>query len=104
MKTRESNGITLTSLVVTIVMLVIIAGISIYSGKATIKKARLEGLKTNMLLIQAKAKEYVEEANFKIGKNTDKVEKVREDVYEDKCGLEKAIKENIQSIGNTRDN
>lgn len=66
MKSR-TKGITLISLVVTVVVLIILAGITIYSGKGTIERAKLEELKTNMLLIQAKAREYVEEANFKIG-------------------------------------
>lgn len=85
---NKTNGITLISLVITIIILTILAGISIYSGKETIKKAKLEELKTNMLLIQAKARQYVEEANFKIGIGTEeeknaKTATVRKEIYED---------------------
>ena len=65
---EKNNGVTLLALVITIVVLLIIAGITVYEGKETINRAKLEELRTNMLLIQAKSKEYVEEANFKIGK------------------------------------
>lgn len=86
------EGVTLISLIVTIVVLLIIASITVYSGKDTIKRAKLEELRTNMLLIQAKAKEYVEEANFKMGPTPDdsKKESVRKEVYEDEAKLQKA--------------
>ena len=55
-----------------------------------IEKASLEEIKTNMLLIEAKAKEYLEEANFKMGIDPDdeKKEKVRKEIYEDEAGLQ----------------
>ena len=67
MQINKERGVTLVALVVTIAVLSIIAGIAIYTGKDTIKRANLEELRTNMLLIEAKAKGLVEEANFKIG-------------------------------------
>ena len=80
---HRNRGVTLLSLVITIIILLIIAGISINSGKGIIKQAQLEELKTNMLLIEAKAKGYVEEANFKMGINPDDAKKseVRNEVY-----------------------
>ncbi len=83
MEKSRNKGITLISLVITIIILLIIAGIAVYSGKEMIQKANLEELKTNMLLIEAKAKEYVEKANFKMGINPDDNKKsiVREEVY-----------------------
>lgn len=66
-KLKENRGVTLLALVITIVVMIIIAGIAVYTGTDTIKKAQLEELKTNMLLIEAKAKGLVEEVNFKIG-------------------------------------
>ena len=79
----KNKGVTIISLVITIIILLIIAGISIQSGKDIIKQAQLEELKTNMLLIEAKAKGYVEEANFKMGINPDDAKKseVRTEVY-----------------------
>ena len=55
----KNKGITLVALTITIIILLIIAGISISVGKSMIKKANLEELKTNMLLIKTKGKEYV---------------------------------------------
>lgn len=91
MKLNE-KGITLTSLAITIAVLIILAGVSIKGGKQIIQEAKLEELRTNMLLLQAKAREYVEEANFKIGLSTDatKKESVRREVYEEKGALEKS--------------
>lgn len=94
---KNEKGITLTALVITIVILGIIASITIYSGKDTIKRANLESIKTNMMLIEAKAREIVEEANFKLGPNFDssteegatKLSEVRKNVYEDTEGLKK---------------
>lgn len=88
----QTKGITLISLIIAIIVLLIIAGISIYSGKDIIKRAKLEELRTNLLLIQAKAKEYVEEANFKMGPSPDDSKKtaVRQQVYEEEAKLQKA--------------
>lgn len=85
MKIKENKGITLVTLVITVIVLAIIAGITVYSGIDTVKRANLESLRTNMLLIQAKAKEYVEEASFKIGPDNNDIEKANEtakNVYE----------------------
>lgn len=77
---KDNKGITMVVLVITIVILLIIAGISIFQGNKAIKTSQLENVKTNMLLIKVKAKEYTENANFKLGTNfesaTDKDTKV----------------------------
>lgn len=80
---NKTDGVTIVALVVTVIILLIIVGMSVYSGKDTIKKAKLQELKTNMLLIQAKAKEYVEDATFKMGidPSDEKKTEVREQVY-----------------------
>ena len=91
-KIKEKSGVTLISLAITVVVIIIIAGIAVYTGKETIQKAKLGELRTNMLLIQAKAKEYAEEANFKMGPTPDdsKKETVRAEVYEGEAKLQKA--------------
>ena len=95
---NNSRGITLVALVVTIIILLIIAGIGIYGGTDTVKKVKLEELRTNMLLIEAKAREYVEEANFRIGTNKgnteeerSKIENIKQEIYENNAKLTKAI-------------
>ena len=64
---KNNKGITLIALVITIIVMLIIASIAIYYGTEEIEKANIENVRTNMLLINAKAKEYCEEANFKLG-------------------------------------
>ena len=64
---KNEKGITLVVLTITIIILLILAGITVYTGKDSIQKANLEGLKTNMLLIETKAREYVENASFDLG-------------------------------------
>lgn len=88
---KKEQGITLIALSVTIIVLLIIAGISVYSGKDIIKKGKLEELRTNMLLIQVKARETVEQANFKMGPNPKETKKseVRAEVYETDAKLKK---------------
>lgn len=68
---KGNKGITMIVLIITIVVLLILAGISIGTGNNIIKESERENLKTNMLLIKVKGKEYVENANFKLGTNID---------------------------------
>lgn len=77
MSLNNNKGVTIVSLVITIIVLLILSSIAINSGTESIDKANLESLKTNMLLIKAKAKEYVENASFKNGtaENNDDVAK-----------------------------
>lgn len=92
MQIGNEKGITLVALAVTIIVLLILASIGVNYGRDTIKKAQLEELRTNMLLIEAKAKEYVEEANFKMGISPDDTKKseVRQEVYVDTAKLQPA--------------
>ena len=69
---KKNRGITMVALVITIVVLLIIAGISIGAGNNAIKNSKLENLKTNMLLIEVKAKEQLENAKFRLGTSFDK--------------------------------
>lgn len=70
---KKNKGITMVVLVITIVILLIIAGISIGTGSNIIKNAEIENIKTNMLLIKVKGLEYAENANFKLGTNIDTI-------------------------------
>lgn len=77
MNLKNNKGITLIALTITIIVLLILASITIYTGSESIKKAQLESLKTNMLLIKAKAKEYVEQASFKNGVNNTNIDEAK---------------------------
>lgn len=61
---KNNKGITLTTLIITIVVMTILSGITITGGYNVIKKAKLESIKTNMLLLQAQTKTVLEEYNF----------------------------------------
>ena len=60
----NNRGITLMTLVITIIIMIILAGVTITGTYSLIKKSQLENLKTDMLLIQAKTKTALEEYNI----------------------------------------
>lgn len=64
MKLNNNKGVTLIALTITIIVMLIIAGITIYGGSKLIQNAQVEDVKTNMLLVQAEVKNYVEQAKF----------------------------------------
>lgn len=64
MNLKNNKGITLIALTITIIVMLIIAGITIYGGSKLIQDATVEDVKTNMLLVQAEVKNYVEQAKF----------------------------------------
>lgn len=108
---REDRGITITTLVITIIVLLIIAGISAGTGNKVIKSSELENVKTNMLLIKAKGKEYVENANFKLGTNFKESTDIDNRIKTAKAELKKGEDEEMtnneileQNIGITQDN
>lgn len=70
---KNNKGITMIALITTIVLMLILAGISVGVGGNIIKKSELENMKTNMLLIKVKGKEYVENANFNLGTKIESV-------------------------------
>lgn len=70
---KENKGITMVVLIITIVILLILAGISINAGDKMIQASKLENIKVNMLSIKAKGKEFVEKANFTLGTNYDSI-------------------------------
>lgn len=74
---KETKGITMIALTITIVVMIILAGITVRYGMDLVQNVKLQDLRTNMLLIQAKAKEYVEEVNFQLVNVTDEAEKTR---------------------------
>lgn len=68
---KKQRGITLIALTITIVVMMIIAGITVHFGLDLIQEVKLQDLRTNMLLMQAKAKECVEEVSFQKANVTD---------------------------------
>lgn len=61
---KDSKGITLVSLVITIIILMIITSVTIYTGSNVIKQVTLQNVNTDMMLIRAKVKTMEEQAKF----------------------------------------
>jgi type II secretory pathway pseudopilin PulG len=72
---KKNKGITMISLMVTIVILMILATITMYYGNSAMKEAKLQDLKTNMLLIQAAVKGDLEKYHFETSNLSDANEK-----------------------------
>lgn len=69
---KDNSGITLATLIITIIVITIIATISVYEGKELIEKSKVETIETNMLTIQAKTKSYADEIDAKIWTESNK--------------------------------
>lgn len=109
---KKNKGITMVALVITIIVLIILSGISVGTANKIIKSSELENLKTNMLLIKVKGKEYIENANFKLGTNikssSDKDNRItaaKEELKEElKEGKEITDEDILKNIGITQEN
>jgi len=78
-KIRSNSGITLATLVITIIVMLILATVSINVGNDLIKKSKVQTLETNMLTIQAKAKSYAEEIESKVWAYSDSKKETERD-------------------------
>lgn len=61
---KNQKGITIVSLVITVILLIIITSVAVNIGTSVIKQANLQTINTNMMLIQAKTKTVSEQAKF----------------------------------------
>ncbi len=61
---KSNKGITLIALIITIIVILIITTITVYTGSNIVDEAKFEDVKTNMLLMEAEIKNYVEQAKF----------------------------------------
>lgn len=60
-KMKNSKGITLLSLVITVIILAILISITVYEGKEALDKTKVQSFMTDMLSIKSKVKGYSEE-------------------------------------------
>ena len=65
---KNISGITLISLVITIIILLILASITVYSGKNLIKSSKFEVFSTELKLMQMEVNELYQNKNFTLGK------------------------------------
>lgn len=98
---KNQKGITLIVLTITIIVMMILAGIATHYGTDLIRKAKLQDLKTNMLLIQAKAKECVEEVSFQIANINDgsTIEQIKNSNYKGTPLVGSGIEEEAKATG-----
>ncbi len=61
---RREEGITIVALIVTIIIMLILASVTIQFGRKEIQKAELEDIKTTMLLIKGRAQIVVDKEEF----------------------------------------
>lgn len=61
---KNNKGITIIALIVTIIIMMILASVTIEFGTGEIQRAKLEDIKTTMLLIQGRAKIVAEKESF----------------------------------------
>lgn len=65
MNLKVENGITIIALIITIILMLILAGVGMHFGGDALDKAKLEDIKTEMLSIKPKAKIVADKYNFK---------------------------------------
>ena len=65
MNFKMEKGITLVALIVTVIIMLILVGVTIRFSTDAVKKANLEDIKTDMISIKTRAKIIAEQYNFK---------------------------------------
>lgn len=61
---RQTNGITIIALIITIIVMLILVTVGIEYGTQEVEKAKLEDLKTTMLLIKGRAQIVADKEDF----------------------------------------
>lgn len=61
---KENNGITIVALIITIIIVLILASVTIQFGVKEVQRAKLEDIKTTMLLIKGRAQIVVDKESF----------------------------------------
>ena len=68
---RQTNGITIIALIITIIVMLILVTVGIEYGTQEVEKAKLEDLKTTMLLIKGRAQIVADKESFGESYNND---------------------------------
>ena len=101
-KFKNNSGITLIALVITIIVILILMGITINGGKELIKRSKIESLLTNMITIKSNAKVYAEEINAEVWDlgDQDKVNK-RKELFQSKYKMSEGDSSIINKVDNS---
>ena len=65
MNFKKENGITMVALIITLILMIILVGVTINYTTNSIDKAKIEDIKTDMISIKTKVKIVAEKYNFK---------------------------------------
>ena len=65
MNLKNEKGITIIALIITIILMLILVGVTVKVGTKEISKAKLEDIKTEMISIKTRAKIVKDKYNFK---------------------------------------
>ena len=65
MNLKMEKGITLVVLIITVILMMILVGVTLHFSTDAIEKANLEDIKTDMISIKTRAKIIAEQYNFK---------------------------------------
>lgn len=65
MNLNNEKAITIIALIITIILMLILAGVGIHFGNEALNEAKLEDIKTDMSSVKTKAKIVAEKYNFK---------------------------------------
>ena len=76
---RQTNGITIIALIITIIVMLILVTVGIEYGTQEIEKAKLEDLKTTMLLIKGRAQIVADKEDFGESYNNEGMIKVTDE-------------------------
>lgn len=95
MNYKQNKGITIVALIITIIIMLILATVTIRFGTGEIERTKLEDLKTTMLLIKGRAQIVADKEEF--GENYDNTGMIKLD---DATGYNTS---NLQSIFNNID-
>ena len=76
---RQTNGITIIALIITIIVMLILVTVGIEYGTQEVEKAKLEDLKTTMLLIKGRAQIVADKESFGESYNNEGMIKVTDE-------------------------
>lgn len=100
MKTSGNRGITIIALIITIIVMLILVTITIKFGTGQIEKAKLEDLKSIMLIIKGKAKIIIDKEAFGETYNNEGMIKITDEAAS-KYNIPDRLKDSLKDLEQT---
>lgn len=96
MKIKDNKGITIIALIITVIVMLILVTITVRYGTDEIKKAKLEDLKSTMLIIKGRAQIIIDKESFGETYNNEGMIKIT-----DEAALKYNIPDNLKDLDQT---